>query len=145
MGKRWQHSDRLLYEDEPVTGEETPRFKNVAKLYPDWHQEAKCLGRDDSLFFGSGDPDVRPPYTLAEISNARAICADCPVARECLATALKNREEYGVWAGSTRKQRKAIALRVAQGDSTLDEEVEMHVSTLGVTHIRITIKGVVSE
>lgn len=128
-----------------MTEEETPRFKNVAKLYPDWHQEAKCLGRDDSLFFGSGDPDVRPPYTLAEISNARAICADCPVARECLVTALQNREEYGVWAGSTRKQRKAIAVRVAQGVSTLSEEVEVHVTRLGGMQIHISIEGVVSE
>jgi WhiB family transcriptional regulator, redox-sensing transcriptional regulator len=128
-----------------VVSEEVPRFKNVAKLYPDWHQKARCLGTDDSLFFGSGDPDVRPPYTLAEISNARAICAECPVARECLTTALKNREEYGVWAGSTRKQRKAILIRVKTGVTTLPDEVEEHVTRLGRVHIKITIKGVVRE
>ena len=128
-----------------MVSDEVPRFKNVAKLYPDWHEKAACQGTDDSLFFGSSDETIRPPYTLAEISNARRMCADCPVARECLTSALEHREEYGVWAGSTRRQRKAILIRVKTGETTLPEEVEEHVTRLGRVHIKVTIEGVVRE
>ena len=104
--KRWKPVDSVLYEDLPAPAEETPRFLNVTSLYPDWHKQALCVGKSDVLFFGASDPDTRPPYTLGDIKRAKAICHQCPVAAMCLRSALVNREEYGVWAGTTRKQRK---------------------------------------
>jgi WhiB family redox-sensing transcriptional regulator len=46
-------------------------------------------------------------------SNAvqKAICATCPVRRECLEYALDNNEHYGVWAGTTEQGRKALRRR----------------------------------
>lgn len=92
-------------------------FRTLASYYHQWHAEAKCLGMDDSLFFGSSDPDTRPPYTLAEIRKAQAICGECPVAYECLVDALENREDYGVWAGTTSKRRRSMLEQIEQGMS----------------------------
>lgn len=98
-------------------GSSGPVFRTLASYYHQWHVEAKCLGMDDTLFFGSSDPDTRPPYTLAEIRKAQAICGQCPVAQDCLAEALENREDYGVWAGTTSKKRRSLLAQIEQGMS----------------------------
>jgi hypothetical protein len=116
--------DSLLYEDEPAPDVEPPRFRSPNTLYPEWHRKARCLGADMETFFGASEPDVRPPYNLADIKKARDVCEQCPVAAECLRNALQNREQYGVWAGTTRKQRKAIIARIDSGEVSIDEVVE---------------------
>lgn len=40
--------------------------------------------------------------------DAERLCSGCPVTSRCLATALRNREEHGVWGGTTPKQRRAM-------------------------------------
>src|SRR5262245_9636289 len=40
--------------------------------------------------------------------RAATICRPCPVATECLADALDNRMEFGVWGGMTDRQRRAL-------------------------------------
>jgi hypothetical protein len=53
---------------------------------------AVCRGTDSGLFFppdGSCDPGT----------EAAAICAGCPIRRECYALALANGEKYGIWGG----------------------------------------------
>ncbi|HEX2285032.1 MAG TPA: WhiB family transcriptional regulator [Mycobacterium sp.] len=34
-----------------------------------------------------------------DTEHARAICAGCPIRRQCLAAALKRNEPWGVWGG----------------------------------------------
>lgn len=48
----------------------------------------------------------------------KTVCSDCPVWRECLRWAIEN-EEVGIWAGTTRWQRKRMG-RTAGGNMTLD-------------------------
>ncbi len=43
--------------------------------------------------------------------GAKEICRKCPVIAECLADALDNRIEYGVWGGMTERERRAMLLR----------------------------------
>ena len=49
---------------------------------------------------------------MKDIADAKAICKGCPVFRTCLETALglqgENREEYGIWAGTSGRTRKRI-------------------------------------
>ncbi|WGT47623.1 WhiB family transcriptional regulator [Tessaracoccus lacteus] len=40
--------------------------------------------------------------------RARTVCAGCPVRSECLAEALDNRIEWGVWGGMTERERRAL-------------------------------------
>ncbi len=56
-----------------------------------------------------------PPDTLfvegAAQREARAVCTGCPVRLECLADALDNRMDFGVWGGMTERERRALLRR----------------------------------
>lgn len=66
---------------------------------PSWRSRAACRGLDPGLFF----PEIGE--TAAE---AKAICAQCPVARQCLDFALVNAETEGVWGGVTPRARRPL-------------------------------------
>lgn len=55
-----------------------------------------CGDRPD-LFFGPDDEE--PGAHAGRVAAARAICGGCPVRLACLARALRDREESGVWGG----------------------------------------------
>ena len=63
-----------------------------------WTAQARCKeSRPDELF-------VRG----AEQHRAKQVCAGCPVRAECLAEALDNNIEWGVWGGLTERERRAV-------------------------------------
>src|SRR4029450_7978048 len=47
----------------------------------------------------------------AEHNVAKRICRSCPVRMECLADALDNRIEFGVWGGMTERESRALLRR----------------------------------
>ncbi|WUJ75780.1 WhiB family transcriptional regulator [Kribbella soli] len=47
-------------------------------------------------------------------------CSFCPVRRSCLASALANDEEFGVWGGTTEIQRDVIRTDIAAGVPIVD-------------------------
>jgi WhiB family redox-sensing transcriptional regulator len=66
-----------------------------------WADVAACKSaRPDELF-------VRG----AEQNRAKLVCGNCPVRTECLAEALDNRIEWGVWGGMTERERRALLRR----------------------------------
>jgi WhiB family redox-sensing transcriptional regulator len=40
--------------------------------------------------------------------RARSVCMGCPVRFDCLAEALDNRIEWGVWGGLTERERRQL-------------------------------------
>jgi len=70
---------------------------------PSWRQQARCLGADPDIFYPEDDED--------EGLEAKAVCAMCPVAAECLEHAIAVREKFGVWGGLTTKERRRIIRR----------------------------------
>jgi WhiB family redox-sensing transcriptional regulator len=75
---------------------------SVAELRPaDWTTRAACRGTDPDALFVQG----------AAQNRAKAICVGCPVRTECLADALDNRIEFGVWGGMTERERRALLRR----------------------------------
>ncbi|MFT4295188.1 MAG: WhiB family transcriptional regulator [Micropruina sp.] len=62
-----------------------------------WPMLAKCRGMQDDLF-----PDG------ADQKRARTVCYGCEVRAECLAEALDNRIEWGVWGGMTERERRRL-------------------------------------
>ena len=41
-------------------------------------------------------------------NKAKSVCTACPVRAQCLAEALDNRIEWGVWGGMTERERRAL-------------------------------------
>ena len=41
-------------------------------------------------------------------AEAKAVCAQCPVSRQCLDFALHNDETLGVWGGTTPRGRRLL-------------------------------------
>ena len=66
-----------------------------------WTDRARCRGGSPDELFAKG----------AAQQSAKAICQRCPVVAECLADALDNRTEYGVWGGMTERERRALLRR----------------------------------
>jgi WhiB family redox-sensing transcriptional regulator len=63
-----------------------------------------CAQTDPEMFFPSdtkGDGYTTTRY-------AKDICAQCDYTVQCLITAVMNKEEYGIWGGSTVRERRAI-------------------------------------
>ena len=71
---------------------------------PTWMASAACRGMDVNLFF----PEVGRTTVSA---TAKAVCAACPVAAECLAYAVNLGEHHGIWGGVAEKQRRKIRSR----------------------------------
>ncbi|MGL4831179.1 MAG: WhiB family transcriptional regulator [Propionibacteriaceae bacterium] len=69
----------------------------ASKYSGDWTLKAKCRGMEDALFPEGADQ-----------KRARQICMGCPVRSECLAEALDNRIEWGVWGGMTERERRQL-------------------------------------
>jgi WhiB family redox-sensing transcriptional regulator len=69
-----------------------------------WRIAARCRTADAEELFVRG----------AEQRRARQFCATCPVRMECLAHALDERVEFGVWGGTTERERRAL-LRARPG------------------------------
>jgi WhiB family transcriptional regulator, redox-sensing transcriptional regulator len=67
----------------------------------DWTKRAACRGTDPAALFAQGKAQNR----------ATIICRGCPVRTECLADALDNRIEFGVWGGMTERERRALLRR----------------------------------
>ena len=67
----------------------------------DWTTRAACKGTDPDELFVQG----------AAQNRAKLICRGCPVRTECLADALDNRIEFGVWGGMTERERRALLRR----------------------------------
>lgn len=66
----------------------------------EWILRARCHGTADDLFVEG-----------AQQKKARLLCRGCEVRPHCLAEALDNRIEWGVWGGMTERERRYL-LRV---------------------------------
>jgi WhiB family redox-sensing transcriptional regulator len=75
----------------------------------DWQLQGSCRGEDPAVFF---HPEgERGPARAARERAAKAVCASCPVLKQCADHALAVREPYGVWGGLSEEDREAVYLR----------------------------------
>ena len=70
----------------------------------DWAARGACRTTDPDALFVQG----------AAQNRAKVVCSGCPVRAECLADALDNRTEFGVWGGMTERERRALLRRSPQ-------------------------------
>jgi len=64
----------------------------------DWASRGACRSSDPDTLFVQG----------AAQNRAKTVCLGCPVRTECLADALDNRIEFGVWGGMTERERRSL-------------------------------------
>lgn len=67
----------------------------------DWKARAACRSHDPDELFVQGSAQNR----------IKQVCQGCPVRTECLADALDNRVQYGVWGGMTERERRSLLRR----------------------------------
>ncbi|MGO1228089.1 WhiB family transcriptional regulator [Brachybacterium sp. AOP42-C2-15] len=66
-----------------------------------WATRGACVSMDPDGFFVQG----------AEQHAVKLACGACPVRTECLADALDNRVDFGVWGGMTERERRRMLRR----------------------------------
>ncbi|MDH6521487.1 WhiB family redox-sensing transcriptional regulator [Streptomyces sp. SAI-208] len=67
----------------------------------DWSEQGLCRTADPDDLFVEG----------AAQNRAKALCSGCTVRTECLAYALDQRIEFGIWGGMTERERRALLRR----------------------------------
>ena len=66
-----------------------------------WAPQGSCIAAEPDALFVRG----------AAQQLAKQVCMSCPVIAECLADALDNHTEFGVWGGMTERERRALLKR----------------------------------
>ncbi|KWX67636.1 WhiB family transcriptional regulator [Mycobacterium sp. NAZ190054] len=61
------------------------------------------------------NPDLWFAEDPRDLERAKALCADCPIRRECLNAALQRQEPWGVWGGEILDRGSVIARKRPRG------------------------------
>lgn len=77
---------------------------NVVEVRAEWMSQAACRGLAPSLFYAEREGEEND--TRVNASGAREVCRTCSVRMECLLMAYSNKEEFGVWGGTTPAERR---------------------------------------
>jgi WhiB family redox-sensing transcriptional regulator len=73
-----------------------------------WMADGLCAQTDPEAFFpGRGEPG----------RAAKAVCAACPVRAACLSYALEHSERFGVWGGTSERERRSLRRFAAVDDA----------------------------
>jgi WhiB family redox-sensing transcriptional regulator len=67
----------------------------------EWRFRAACRDAPTDLFFPAADDQ-------GSVARAREFCRGCPVREECLAYAIINRQNEGIWGGLTPEERRRL-------------------------------------
>jgi hypothetical protein len=89
-----EHIGRLIVAALDISGWHTPDFR----------EQAACTSADPEAFFPDKGNSAKP---------AKDLCKRCPAIVECLDWALEHNEQFGVWAGTTPDERKALRRKKA--------------------------------
>jgi WhiB family transcriptional regulator, redox-sensing transcriptional regulator len=77
------------------------------KMIDDWRDRAACRDADPELFFPI--TDMGPGERQA--TEAKAVCARCPVRTDCLDYAVNAGLDHGVFGGTTERERRTLVHR----------------------------------
>ena len=95
----------LMFRSVPAFLHGEPERWLRASITPRWQEHAGCASTDPEQWF-----QVKGGF----LRLALVVCAECPVRRSCLATALLFAED-GIWAGTTPSRRRAAYLAISDG------------------------------
>nr|AIU93870.1 hypothetical protein LRS1606.436 [Rhodococcus sp. NS1] len=73
---------------------------------PSWRCQGACCFYGPDLFFGwEGEPTGD---RIRREQHAKTICSTCPVLMPCRVFALRDGERFGVWGGTTERERQSL-------------------------------------
>lgn len=121
MVETWGRTKQQLAPKLPVSTKEISQVEEPLALFSrcrngmnaraidpaDWQVAAACRGRYD-LFFPPDEQDESRLDRRKRETDAKSICKDCRVRRDCLVTALQHDENFGIWGGATSRERRAM-------------------------------------
>lgn len=64
-----------------------------------WVEQAVCASTDPEQFF---------PEKGNRNREAKQMCAQCPVRKDCLGYALDRNEQHGIWGGYSDRERRQL-------------------------------------
>lgn len=74
-----------------------------------WRESAACKGIDPNVFVPHEKSGLTGRSTYAV---ARTFCAQCTVVEECLMFAVENNIEFGMFGGTTPRDRRVVKRQV---------------------------------
>jgi hypothetical protein len=89
----------------------------MSEVRRSWRDLAACRGKPTVWWYPDAPITGEAIFALRE---AKALCAECPVAWDCIADAIDQREQFGIWGGMSPKTLRR--LRIAA-----DDEVEWRI------------------
>jgi WhiB family redox-sensing transcriptional regulator len=72
-------------------------FLDAVGRRPEWQDDGLCAQTDPDAFFPEKGGNSRP---------AKQICSGCPVKPDCLSWALMHQERFGIWGGTSERERR---------------------------------------
>lgn len=88
------------------------------------------MAEEVSLPCHTADPELWFAESDEHTARARALCAQCPLVRECLTEAVARREPWGVWGGELFEQGEIVAQRKPKGRPRKDAAEIEHAARL---------------
>lgn len=61
------------------------------------------------------DPDLWFADDPADLEQAKVLCVECPIRRQCLSAALERSEPWGVWGGEIFERGSVVARKRPRG------------------------------
>lgn len=106
-----------------------------------WHEHALCAQIGGDWWFPEKGDSVLP---------AKRVCANCPVATQCLGEAMSDPSTVGVWGGTTTRERMKMRRRqglpgIQQGRPRTDRLVAIAAWKAGTSPKTIALDLEVSE
>ena len=99
----------MTLEDIGGVGESTitlPSLRHVMGI--DWRDEARCAKMPKEIFFDYNNIKHKKKEREQRTRTAKAVCRICPVKEKCYEFAVRNNEQYGIWAGTLPDERRRL-------------------------------------
>lgn len=102
-GTRVKHSPPRSSKTNPVFNLEMPTPTDINNV--------PCQENDPETWFPSGE---NLPEDTEKIRVAKSLCSQCHERTKCLTFAVTNRIRYGIWGGTTEKERESLIRRMSR-------------------------------
>lgn len=86
-----------------------------------WRSRGECNTADPALFFSDleFENDTSAEYAAHVADVAYRYCNNCPVQMDCLRSSLEGAEEFGIFGGVGKRERRSLLRRFRNGGLAL--------------------------